>query len=321
MFVVTAAPLDDRVVPSALPDLTAELDGLFAEYGRQRDPADPASATGPAPDWGPKDGQPRHDFLCGKSSKLAGDGWPEEAIFGAVAGWAARMPGPRAIPEAELRKMARSAVEKYGRPAKPDPRRSSPCPTSPRPRSSTANGPAPELLLPGVRLHGRTLVVAPSETGKTWFSLELGAKAAVGGRVCGEWQVPRPVRVLGVFAEDDPDDLMDRAAMLFAGSEVDRELLTANFRIVADPSFWFGDKTARARLFRLVRRLPPRADPRGHGAGDLRYQVVQGRRGRAGFFREHQAPLRRPRRPRGIGLNHHTNKLGYADDPRRTSRS
>ncbi len=315
MFVVTAAPLADRPVPSALPDMTTELDALFAEYGRQRDPAEPASATGPAPDWGPKDGQPRHDFLCGKSSKLAGDGWPEDAIFGALRGWADQLPGERKT-DAELRNMARSAVEKYGRPPKPDPETVEPLPYFTAATVQHRERTAPELLLPGVRLHGRTLVVAPSETGKTWFSLELGAKAAVGGRVCGEWPVPRPVRVLGVFAEDEPDDLEDRAAMLFEGAELDRDLLAQNFRIVADPAFWFGDATARARLFRLVADFRPELILADTVQATSDIKSFKDAEDVTRFYREHMAPLRAAAGgPCGLGLNHHTNKLAYAFDP------
>jgi hypothetical protein len=266
-------------------------------------------------DWGPREGQSRHDWLRGKAVALASAGVPVAGIAPALRAWADALPGERKT-DAELRNLAESAVAKFGRPAAPDPETVEPLPYFTAATLPHRERSVPELLLPGVRLHGRTLIVAPSETGKTWFSLELGAKAAVGGRVCGEWQIARPVRVLGIFAEDDPGDLADRAEMLFAGNDLDPALLADNLRIVADPAFWFGDPVARARLFRLVADFRPELILADTVQATSDIKSFKDAEDVTRFYREHMAPLRAAAGgPCGLGLNHHTNKLAYAYDP------
>lgn len=167
-----------------------------------------------------------------------------------------------------------------------------------------------EWIIPGLDARRRALIVAPSETGKTWLLLELAIKAACGGKVFGEFPVERPYKVLVVAEEDYREDLLIRLKNLVAGSVVDEALVQQNLRIVSGEGFWFGDRAAVARLTATVDDFRPDiiAFDTLSQVSDIKQlkdaeEVVR-------FYREGVDPLRAIC-DSGVWFTYHTNKMTY----------
>lgn len=229
-FCVTGACLNDPPLP--VRDVQPELNALLErEFNRAPTEAGERPHAPSSGDWGPREGQSRHDWLRGKAVALASAGVPVAGIAPALRAWADALPGERKA-DAELHNLARSTVEKFGRPAaEPE---SLPA-LAPLDLAATHDEAIP-WLLPDYLARGEAAILAGhAGAGKSIVALDLALAAATGTPFLGRELAGAPLRVVYVDEEQPVATVRRRVARLLRGRGRELEELGDRLRYFHQP--------------------------------------------------------------------------------------
>jgi hypothetical protein len=83
---------------------------------------------------------------------------------------------------------------------------------------ATMIGPPPDIewIIPSRLARGDcAIIVGPPGCGKSWVTMDLAVSGALGGKILGEWQVSKPLRVLYVDEENPVDEVNRRLHGIF----------------------------------------------------------------------------------------------------------